>query len=559
MPTTKDVLGTRGYERLRRAAQTHREDLVLRLGAEVGLRPAEMTRVRLSDVSSHEDHFFLSVRAEDGVAREAYLPAEVEHDLRKYASATDSADDDPLVPVSARRLQMLVGEVADRVPEVGDVSSRDLRWRFAAGLLDDGVPPQVVCALGGWDRLARLEPLLDEPDRDATVAAMADEDGTEASALLHRTVAVAADVGEALTRAATGTEIEQTVCDRLADTEGFRFAWTAERTGDGLTQSCGAGLGSERIQAQLGEFADDLRVALEDHETQVVERSDGALAFVPVTGDTAVSGVLAVGTEAPVDDTERKLLTALGAQAGHAVTAIERKRLLLADVVTELEFDCSDATAFTVGLSGELDCSVDLSGIVPVSGQSLLYYLVVDGAPAADVLAYAVDDPTVTDARLIENYGDGALVEVVVSAAPALTLVESGARVCDLSVEGGAATILVDLPGEADLRPVVDAVVDAYPETTLTAKREAERPVQTDVGFRERFADRLTDRQETVLRAAYHSGYFEWPRGTTAEELADSLDVASPTLHNHLRKAQQALLTEFFTETPSRRLPSLTE
>ncbi|MFC7026535.1 bacterio-opsin activator domain-containing protein [Halomicroarcula sp. GCM10025710] len=388
---------------------------------------------------------------------------------------------------------------------------------------------------------------------------MADEDGTEASALLHRTVAVAADVGEGLTRAATGTEIEQTVCDRLADTEGFRFAWTAERTGDGLTQSCGAGLGSERIQAQLGEFADDLGMALEDHETQVVERSDGALAFVPVTGDTTVSGVLALGTEAPVDDTERKLLTALGAQVGHAVTAIERKRLLLADVVTELEFDCSDATAFTVGLSGELDCSVDLSGVVPVSGQSLLYYLVVDGAPAADVLAYAVDDPTVTDARLIENYGDGALVEVVVSAAPALTLVESGARVCDLSVEGGAATILVDLPGEADLRPVVDAVVDAYPDTTLTAKREAERPVQTDVGFRERFADRLTDRQETVLRAAYHSGYFEWPRGTTAEELADSLDVASPTLHNHLRKAQQALLTEFFTETPSRRPPSLGE
>ncbi len=559
MAPTRDVLGERGYELLRRAAGTHREDLVLRLGAEVGLRPAEMTRVRLEDVASHGDHFFLAVRGEDGVTREAYLPGGVEHDLRKYASATDSATADPLFSVSARRLQMLVGEVADRVPEVGDVSSRDLRWRFAAGLLADGVPPQVVCALGGWDRLARLEPLLDDPDRDATVAAMADGADAGGSALLHRTVGVAAEVGEALHRAATGTEVEQTVCDRLADTEGFRFAWTAERTGDGLAQNCRAGLGSERIQAQLVEYGTDLRRVLDDGEAQTAEGTEGSLTFVPIVGDAAATGVLAVGTEAPVDDTERQSLIALGTQVGHAVTAIERKRLLLADVVTELAFDCSDPTAFTVGLSGELDCSVDLSGVVPVSGQSLLYYLVVDGAPAAEVLSYAVDDPTVTDSRLIENYGDGALIEVVVSAAPALTLVESGARIRDLSAEGGSAAVLVDLPGEADVRPVVDAVVDAYPETTLTAKREAERPVETDVGFRERFDDRLTDRQETVLRAAYHSGYFEWPRGTTAEELADSLDVASPTLHNHLRKAQQALLTEFFTEATSRQPLSLAE
>jgi len=51
-----------------------------------------------------------------------------------------------------------------------------------------------------------------------------------------------------------------------------------------------------------------------------------------------------------------------------------------------------------------------------------------------------------------------------------------------------------------------------------------------------------------VLQAAYHSGYFEWPRGTTAEELADSLSVSAPTLHNHLRKAQQKLLTAFFAD-----------
>jgi len=36
--------------------------------------------------------------------------------------------------------------------------------------------------------------------------------------------------------------------------------------------------------------------------------------------------------------------------------------------------------------------------------------------------------------------------------------------------------------------------------------------------------------------------------GSTAEELADSIGVSSPTLHNHLRKAQQKLLTAYFDE-----------
>jgi predicted DNA binding protein len=73
--------------------------------------------------------------------------------------------------------------------------------------------------------------------------------------------------------------------------------------------------------------------------------------------------------------------------------------------------------------------------------------------------------------------------------------------------------------------------------------------VATDAGFRETLADELTERQATALRAAYFGGYFEWPRDSTAEELADSLDVSSPTLHNHLRTAQQKLLRAFLEDT----------
>jgi predicted DNA binding protein len=48
----------------------------------------------------------------------------------------------------------------------------------------------------------------------------------------------------------------------------------------------------------------------------------------------------------------------------------------------------------------------------------------------------------------------------------------------------------------------------------------------------------LTDRQRTTLEAAYHAGFFEWPRDASGEDVAESLQVSPPTFHQHLRKAE---------------------
>jgi predicted DNA binding protein len=82
----------------------------------------------------------------------------------------------------------------------------------------------------------------------------------------------------------------------------------------------------------------------------------------------------------------------------------------------------------------------------------------------------------------------------------------------------------------------------------LRSKQEVTPTDQTPTGFRESIDEKLTEKQQSVLRAAYHAGYFEWPRGSTAEELAESMDISSPTLHNHLRRAQQKLLGVAFDD-----------
>lgn len=51
----------------------------------------------------------------------------------------------------------------------------------------------------------------------------------------------------------------------------------------------------------------------------------------------------------------------------------------------------------------------------------------------------------------------------------------------------------------------------------------------------------LTEKQATVLHAAYHHGYFERPRKSSATEIADSLGIVHSTFLQHLRTAQQKL------------------
>ncbi len=55
---------------------------------------------------------------------------------------------------------------------------------------------------------------------------------------------------------------------------------------------------------------------------------------------------------------------------------------------------------------------------------------------------------------------------------------------------------------------------------------------------------RLTDRQREVLRTAYGMGYFEYPRGANAGEVADALDIRPSTFTEHLNAAQSKILDE---------------
>ncbi|WP_266081949.1 helix-turn-helix domain-containing protein [Haladaptatus caseinilyticus] len=54
----------------------------------------------------------------------------------------------------------------------------------------------------------------------------------------------------------------------------------------------------------------------------------------------------------------------------------------------------------------------------------------------------------------------------------------------------------------------------------------------------------LTSRQREVVETALDTGYFEWPRRISSEELATELGITRGTCLEHLRKAQAKLLRD---------------
>lgn len=92
-----------------------------------------------------------------------------------------------------------------------------------------------------------------------------------------------------------------------------------------------------------------------------------------------------------------------------------------------------------------------------------------------------------------------------------------------------------DISGSHEgIREVIAGFEDADMDLTLRGLHEYRS--ETDI------LASLTDRQREVLRTAYENGYYDVPRGTTTNELAEELGVDGSTVSEHLQRAERNLV-----------------
>lgn len=220
----------------------------------------------------------------------------------------------------------------------------------------------------------------------------------------------------------------------------------------------------------------------------------------------------------------------------------------------EVEFQLRDRDCFFVDASAAADCRVELEHLVNRSDGRLLEYFTVEGAAPDRVLSMAGDAAVIDRVRLISRGVDGGLFEFVVSG-PCVTtaLADTGAIARSVSAEGGTGRVVADVPAHVEVRQVVDQFRARHPDAELVACRTAEDPVpvRTERGAHATLAGRLTDKQLEALRTAYLSGYFSWPRRSSAEECAEALGIAQPTFSQHIRTAQEKVIGGLFDDYSS--------
>lgn len=217
----------------------------------------------------------------------------------------------------------------------------------------------------------------------------------------------------------------------------------------------------------------------------------------------------------------------------------------------QLELELRDRDCFFVDASAMEDCRIELEHVVRRSDDRLLEYFTVKGASPSRVLSLVEESTAIDQARLISRGMDAGLFEFVVSG-PCVTtaLADTGAIARSVSAERGVGSVVADVPAHVDVSRVVDRFRERYPESDLVACRSADVPVpvRSDSGVQATMVDRLTDKQLEVLRTAYLSGYFGWPRRSTAEECAEALGIAQPTFSQHIRRAQEKIVGGLFDE-----------
>lgn len=366
----------------------------------------------------------------------------------------------------------------------------------------------------------------------------------------------------------TRETIERAVCNGLVDVEPYDTAWIVELDPNSRSlvprttaDLAGGAIESQPIPLDAGvgprhpaitafeegsvEVVDSLVDLLGDApwRRQALSQGYQTCCAVPLVYEGHTDGILVVLAERPdaFSLRERETLGELGRSIGYAIDAARRKRALESDVTTEVEFAVDRTAIPFVELADRLDGTVDLERTIRrTDGSMSVYHAVETSATESEIVSVATSIPPVLDVRFVATRDDVSHIEIHTADWWGAPFTERGGMITSATATGDTARFVVEVPRSVDVRAMVTAFHDRYPHADLVARRENEGRAPAISELQAILDARLTDRQREVVETAYAAGYFEWPRESSGQDIAELLDITQPTFNKHLRIAERA-------------------
>lgn len=384
----------------------------------------------------------------------------------------------------------------------------------------------------------------------------------QARSVADRVHRISHDVMYALILESTRADLEEMVCERLTGSTAFDFAWLGDRnqqTGRfancvSAPADCGFDVAAIPFDTETGERPEAtayrtraVQVVTAGAETDEWMQACGyrSMAAIPIVYNNVCYGLVAIYDESPnaVVDADREPLAQLGESIGHAITAIDRKNALVSDSVLQLVFSQHSQADPQAASEWTIDCE----RLVPTD-LGIVAYGSVEGLSHAALEEVVADSTRLTDLRVLSAGPDEYEIELTMRWGTQLVaaLAEHGSCVTAIRIGDGTFEFSVEAAAGQDKHRLVELVQAQYPEARLRSQRTVARENPAISDFQLAFKNRLTMKQRAALKTAFHAGYFEWPRQSTGEEVAERLGITQATFCEHFREAERVLFETVF-------------
>lgn len=115
-----------------------------------------------------------------------------------------------------------------------------------------------------------------------------------------------------------------------------------------------------------------------------------------------------------------------------------------------------------------------------------------------------------------------------------------GVPIADVQAREGALELTFFVDDVTDVKRVVELLRSSFDGVSIRYLSRSGEGAAQDLVVVDRA--RLTDRQREVLTTAHELGYFDYPKGANAAEVATELGIAPSTFAEHLAVSQSKLL-----------------